>query len=83
MYVKKDEADNVQDVNDQNAAYRSSIVSFMKNKVDNIKLRIPLPFDNYELQDKLKVKSLEILYRESDEPSVKVVDSIDINTIFN
>ena len=83
MYVKKDEADNVQDVNDQDAAYRSSIVSFMENKVDNIELRIPLPFDNYELQDKLKVKSLEILYKESDEPSVKVVDSIDIDTIFN
>jgi hypothetical protein len=83
MYVKKDEADNVQDVNDQDAAYRSSIVSFMENKVNNIELRIPLPFDNYELQDKLKVKSLEILYKESDEPSVKVVDSIDINTIFN
>ena len=83
MYVKKDEADNVQDVNDQDAAYRSSIVSFMENKVDNIELRIPLPFYNYELQDKLKVKSLEILYKESDGPSVKVVDSIDINTIFN
>jgi hypothetical protein len=83
MYVKKDEADNVQDVNDQDAAFRSSIVSFMENKVNNIELRIPLPFDNYELQDKLKVKSLEILYKESDEPSVKVVDSIDINTIFN
>ncbi len=83
MYVKKDEADNVQDVNDQDAAYRSSIVSFMENKVDNIQLRIPLPFNNYELQSKLKVKSLEILYKESDQPSVKVVDSIDINTIFN
>jgi hypothetical protein len=83
MYVKKDEADNVQDVNDQDAAFRSSIVSFMENKVDSIQLRIPLPFYNYELQNKLKVKSLEILYKESDGPSVKVVDSIDINTIFN
>jgi len=83
MYVKKDEADNVQDVNDQDAAFRSSIVSFMENKVNNIELRIPLPFYNYELQNKLKVKSLEILYKESDGPSVKVVDSIDINTIFN
>ena len=83
MYVKKDEADNVQDVNDQDAAYRSSIVSFMENKVDNIELRIPLPFENYELQDKLKVKFLEILYKESDGASVKVVDSVDINTIFN
>ena len=83
MYVKKDAADNVQDVNDQDAAYRSSIVSFMENKVDNIELRIPLPFNNYELQDKLKVKSLEILYKESDEPSVKVIDSIDIDTIFD
>ncbi len=83
MYVKKDKADNVQDVNDQDSAYRSSIVSFMENKVDSIELRIPLPFENYELQDKLKVKSLEILYKESDELSVKVIDSIDINTIYN
>ena len=83
MYVNKPSADNIDSVNDQNEAYRSTIVSFVENKVDNIKLRIPLPFNNYELENLLKVKSMELLYKESDQLPVKVVDTVDIDTIFN
>ena len=83
MYVKKPEADNIQDVNDQDAAFRSTTVSFVENKVDNIKLRTPLPFNNYELESSLKIKSIDLLYKESDSIPVKVIDTIDISAINN
>ena len=82
MYVKKPEAKNIEDVNDQDSAFRSTIVSFVENKVDNIKLRIPLPFNNYELKDSLKITSIDLLYKESDGIPVKVIDTIDISTVF-
>jgi hypothetical protein len=63
-------------VDDQTNTYRSTVASFVENKVDDIRLRIPLPFKNYELADKLKITEIDILYRESDGLSVKVVDTI-------
>jgi hypothetical protein len=83
MYVKKPETDNIEDVNDQDAAFRSTTVSFVENKVDNIKLRTPLPFNNYELESSLKIKSIDLLYKESDGIPVKVIDTIDISKVFN
>ena len=83
MYVKKPEVDNIEDVNDQDEAFRSTVVYFVENKVDNIKLRIPLPFNNYELENSLKIKSIDLLYKESDGISVKVIDTLDISKIFN
>ena len=63
---------------DQTAAYRSTIVSFMENKVDDITLRIPLPFEKSELSNALKIQELEILYKESDGLAVKVIDTIPV-----
>jgi len=83
MYVKKPETDSIEDVNDQDAAFRSTTVSFVENKVDNIKLRTPLPFNNYELESSLKIKSIDLLYKESDGIPVKVIDTIDISKVFN
>ena len=80
LNVKKD---NLQEIEDQENAYRSTIVSFMQNKVNSIKLNIPLPFKNYNLKQQLGVKELEILYKESDGTSVKVVDNIPILDIEN
>ena len=83
MYVKKPETDNIENVNDQDAAFRSTTVSFVENKVDNIKLRIPLPFNNYELESSLKIKSIDLLYKESDGIPVKVIDTINISKVFS
>jgi len=73
LYVKKD---NLNEIEDQSDTYRSTVVSFMKNKVNDIKLRIPLPFKNYNLRDSLKVKEIDILYKESDSTAVKVIDNV-------
>ncbi len=65
---------------DENSAYRSTIVDFMENKADNILLQIPLPSNANQLNDSFKVNEIEILYKESDGTTIKVIDTIDIQT---
>jgi len=61
---------------DETSALRSTIVSFMQNKVNQIKLRITLPCNGDELLEKFKITSLDILYKEDDGLAVAVVDTI-------
>ena len=72
-----------QDKNDQDETYRSTIVYFMENKVNSIDLKIPLPFNNYDLQNALKIKEIDILYKESDGIAVRVVETLSIDKIIN
>jgi hypothetical protein len=60
----------------ENAAYRSTIVEFMENKVDNILLQIPLPTIGSNTFNDFKITEIEILYKESDQIAVQVVDVI-------
>ena len=68
---------------DQKLSYQSTVVEFMENKVNKILLYIPLPFNNYDLQNALKVDSIDILYKESNQTAVKVIEQVSIETIFN
>lgn len=68
---------------DEQATYRSTVVGFMENKVNNIFLQIPLPLDKdnngiqaSSLGSELKISEIEILYKESDSLAVQVVDAI-------
>ena len=65
---------------DENEAYRSSIVEFMRNKINNIKLAIPLPVNASELESALGVTEIDIVWKESDALAVKVLDSIPSTT---
>ena len=67
--------------NDQKEAYQSTVVYFVENKINNIDLRIPLPFTNYTLQRALKISEIEILYKESDGVTVKSIESVPISTV--
>jgi len=67
---------------DEDDAYRSTIVRFMENKVNNITLNIPLPYNTNEIASKLQVSEIEILYKESDSLNVKILDSI-LESTFN
>jgi len=61
-------------------AYRSTIVEFMENGVQNVELHIPLPDigDNVINDDTgtYKIQNFQILYKESDGRAVKVLDTI-------
>ena len=61
---------------DENAAYRSTIVDFMENKVNQILMQIPLPVQGKSLSADYKVSEIEILYKESDAIATKVIDTI-------
>jgi len=63
---------------DEDRTYQTTEVKFMENKVDSIGLIINSPtgisFD--DLYDDLKVTDIDILYKESNGLSIKVVDTI-------
>ena len=68
---------------DEQSTYRSTVVDFMENKVNNIFLQLPLPLDAnndgiqaINLFNALKISEIEILYKESDALAVQVVDVI-------
>jgi len=70
-------------IGDEDKAYRSSVVGFMENKVNNVGLNIPLGTDNLgqdftpsNINTKLGVENIEIIFKESDSLTVKVLDSI-------
>jgi hypothetical protein len=68
---------------DETSAYRSTIVKWMENYVNNIELLIPLPDKGLTVNDSYKITDIEILYKESDALAVKVIDTIPWNTIKN
>jgi hypothetical protein len=81
LYEKSDDITLEPIVDDESATYRSSIVSFMYNKVNNILLQIKLPCPANDLQPILKISEIEILYKESDGLAVQVVDIISCSEI--
>ena len=66
---------------DETDTYSSTIVSFMKNKVNKILLQVPLPGAAMDLFNNFKIVEVDILYKESDSIAVQVVDTIPVATI--
>ena len=69
-----------EELTDEEKAYRSTEVGFMENKVNKILLNVPLPSSANDLNSVLKVVELDILYKESDQTTIKVVESIPLET---
>jgi hypothetical protein len=66
---------------DEEAAYQSTIVSFMENSVQNIGLVIPLPTNSNRLVRDYKISEIELLFRESDSVAVKVLESLAVGEV--
>jgi len=68
---------------DENDAYISTILEFMDNGVQNVELKIPLPDIISNLgdnnTDNYKITHVDILYKESDQRVVKVIDTVNID----
>ncbi len=79
MYIKQDLPRISQD--DQSDAYRSTVVQFVENKVDAIKLIFNLPYSGDTLRDELKIKEMEILVKESDGVAIRIIDTVSISEI--
>ena len=69
---------------DEEAAYRSTILEWMENNVQDIELIIPLPDLGKNLGESnsstYKISSIDVLYKESDSLAVKVLDNIESST---
>ena len=66
---------------DEDAAYRSTIVSWMENYINNIELHVELPDSGNNIESTYKIKSIDILYKESDALAVKVLETVNVNEI--
>ena len=68
----------------ENEAIKSTIVSFFENKINQVELIIDLPqgiSTASGLSSELKVKEIDILYKESDGLAVRVVDVITLEDL--
>ena len=64
---------------DQDDAFKSTIVNWFENNIQNVILKVPMPESTAALNmTNLLITDLEILYKESDSNTVKVLDSIDL-----
>jgi hypothetical protein len=58
-------------------AGEDTIVEWFENKTTEVKLEIPLEYPVNEMQEKLKVVEVDILYKESDALALKLVETVD------
>lgn len=82
-FLYKNQAAPPLDIKNEEDAYRSTIVEFMENKVNKVVLRIPFEYQTHLLQDNLKINSIDILYKESDQVATSVLETIPIQDVSN
>ena len=66
---------------DEDAAYRSTILDWMENNVQNIGLIIPLPDKAVRVASSYKISEIDILFRQSGTLAVKVLESVEIGQV--
>jgi hypothetical protein len=66
---------------DEDSAYKSTVVDFMENNVNNVELIIPLPSKGSLLSSQYKISSVDILYKESDALALKVLETVKVSSI--
>lgn len=62
---------------DEKLTKDNGVIKFFENQLSTVGLNIELPYNYNELKDKLDIDGIDILYKESDNNNVKVVQSID------
>ena len=70
--------DSFNSVSDTDRTYRSTVVEFMQNKVNKILLNVPLPCAANDIISKYKIQEIDILYKESDQTTIKVVETVPV-----
>jgi len=78
-------------ITDMDDTFKSTIVSWFENRIDSVGLKIPLPLLSGQgktdqetldyLRDNYKVKAIDILYKESDATTVKVIETCPVSAI--
>lgn len=64
---------------DMDNAYKSTILAWFENNIDNVLLRIPMPYDSIQNTiNNLHVSEIDIIYKESDALAAKVLETIEL-----
>jgi len=63
---------------DETQTYKTSVLNFFENFVQEVGLKIPLPTP--DIESDLKIKEIDVIYKESDALAVKVMASITAQT---
>ena len=66
---------------DETDAYRSTVVTWFENYINNIILHIQLPDTGNNIGNSYKITSIDILYKESDSNTTKVAETVSLNQI--
>ncbi len=67
---------------DMDNAYKSTILTWFENSINNILVKVPMPETTSALmQTKLLVTDVDILYKESDALAVKVLDTVKLSNL--
>ncbi len=62
---------------DMDNAYKSTVVNWFENNIDNIVLKTPMPYNNPQtMLSSLLATEIDLLYKESDALAVKVLDTV-------
>jgi len=65
---------------DEEAAFRSTLIEFMQNSINNIVLNIELP--SLDIITDYQVSDIDIIYKESDSLDYKILQTIPVNNTF-
>ena len=69
---------------DMDNAYKSTILNWFENNIENIVLKTPMPYSSPALNvSKLLITDIDLLYKESDALAVKVLDTVDVTSLPN
>ena len=66
---------------DERDAFRSTVIKWFENNVNNISILLELPDRANKINTSYKIIEVDFLYKESDARAVKVLETIDYNTI--
>lgn len=69
---------------DTEKTYKSTEVEFMQNKVNNIKLLIPVPAESTSWSNALndlRISSIDIIYKDDSQTTLKVIETVNANSL--
>ena len=66
---------------DDEKTKESGVVEFMENQITTAGLIVDFPYGISDVEEKLKIKQLQLLYKASDETSLKVISDIDVKDL--
>ena len=66
---------------DEQSAFRSTILDFFENNVNNIELLLPLPTLGSKLISDYSISEVDILYKESESLVVSVLETIEVSEL--